>query len=71
MGKQILTFDDIEIEKNNFYCHKSPIYLNDGDFEKTLVYSKLSSGEKSYKYFIGDVDNDDGDDYDKLFLWYG
>ena len=71
MGKQILTFDDIEIEKNTFYCHKSPIYLNDGDSEKTLVSNKISSGEKSYKYFISDVDNDDGDDYDELFLWHG
>ena len=27
MGKEILTFGDIEIEKNKFYCHKSPIFL--------------------------------------------
>ena len=26
MGEKILTFSDIEIEKNNFYLHKSPIF---------------------------------------------
>ena len=25
MGKEILTFGDIEIEKNNFYRNKTPI----------------------------------------------
>ena len=25
MGKEILTFGDIEIEKNRFYRHKTPI----------------------------------------------
>ena len=24
MGKEILTFGDIEIEKNKFYCYESP-----------------------------------------------
>ena len=23
MGKEIITFDDIEIEKNKFYCYKT------------------------------------------------
>ena len=27
MGKEILTLGDNEIEKNKFYCHKSPIFL--------------------------------------------
>ena len=27
MGKQILTFGNIEIEKYKFYCHKTPIFL--------------------------------------------
>ena len=26
MSKEILTFDDFEIEKSTFYCHKSPIF---------------------------------------------
>ena len=27
MGKDIITFGDIETEKNEFYHHKSPIFL--------------------------------------------
>ena len=26
MGKEILTFDNTEIEKNRFYRHKTPIF---------------------------------------------
>ena len=26
MGKEILKFDDIESEKHEFYCYKSPIF---------------------------------------------
>ena len=26
MGQENLTFGNIEIEKNKFYCHKSPIF---------------------------------------------
>ena len=29
MGKDILTFGDIEIEKNKFCCYKSPVFLED------------------------------------------
>ena len=37
MSKEILTFGYIEIEKNTFYCHKSPVPLWDVDIEKILV----------------------------------
>ena len=49
MGKKILTFDDIEIERKKFYRHKGPIFLEDADIEKQLVSNKISFGEKSYK----------------------
>ena len=45
MGKEMLTFGDIKIEKNTFYRHKSPIYLEDVDIKKVLVSYKVSSGE--------------------------
>ena len=53
MGKEILTFEDIEIEKNKFYRNKTPIFLVDVDIEKVLVSNKISFGAKNYKYFIG------------------
>ena len=57
MGKEILMFD-VVLEKNKFYRHKSPTFLKDVDIEKVLVFSKISSGEKNYKYFIGYLHND-------------
>ena len=46
MGKEILTFGGIEIEKNKFYCNKTPIFLKDEDMEKVLVSNKISFGGK-------------------------
>ena len=51
MGKKILMFGNIEIEK-------TPIYLKDEDIEKVLVSNKIYFGEKNYKYFIGYLFND-------------
>ena len=65
MGKEILTFGDIEIV---WKCccikvhYKSPTYLfvylfiylfEDVDFQRVVVSRKISAGEKSYKCFIG------------------
>ena len=49
MGKEILTFGNIEFEKNKFYRRKTPIFLKDADIEKELVSNKISLGEKNYK----------------------
>ena len=51
MGKKILMFGNIEIEK-------TPIYLKNEDIEKVLVSNKIYFGEKNYKYFIGYLFND-------------
>ena len=45
MGKEILMFGDIEIEK--IYRHENPIFLKDADIEKVLVSKKISSVEKT------------------------
>ena len=47
MGKEILTFEDIEIEKNKIYYHKIPIFGGNEDTEKVLVSNKISFGEKT------------------------
>ena len=46
MGQEILTFRDIEIEKEKFYQYKSPIFLEDVDINNVLVCNKIFSGEK-------------------------
>ena len=53
MSKEILTFEDIEIGKNSFYHHRTPIFLGDVGIEKVLASNKISFGEKSHKHFIG------------------
>ena len=52
MGKEILTLGNIEIEKNTFYRHKTPIVLGYVDIEKVLVSIKIYFAEKIYNYFI-------------------
>ena len=58
MGKQILTFGDIEIEKNKFHRNMTAVFFKDVDIEKKLASNKISFGKKSYKYFIGYLHND-------------
>ena len=53
MGKKILTFDDIEVEKHAFCQHKIPILINDIDISKTVVSNKALFGKQGFKYFIG------------------
>ena len=48
----------LEIEKDNFYCRKSPIILEDVDIKNVLESIKISSGETNYKYVIGYLRND-------------
>ena len=40
MGKEMLKFGHIEIEENNFYRNKTPIFLKDTDVEKVLISNK-------------------------------
>ena len=58
MGKEILTFGDIEIEKNKFYHNMTRIFLKDVDIERALISNKIHFDEKNYKYFIGYLYND-------------
>ena len=41
MGKEILTFSNIEIKKNKFDRRKSPVPLNNVDVENVLVSNKI------------------------------
>ena len=53
MTEEIITFGDIEIEKQNFSHYKSPIFLEDVDINNIIVSNKISSDNKNYKYAIG------------------
>ena len=53
MGKEILTFGNVEIGKNKSHCHKTAIFWGDVDIEKLLLSKNICFGEKKYKYFIG------------------
>ena len=47
MGKEVLVFGNIEIEKNKFYHYKSPVPLRNIDIEKVLVSKKFFFGKKN------------------------
>ena len=50
---------DTEIEKHKFQRYKSPLSLEDIDIDNALVSNKIFlSGEKNYKHFIGNLNDD-------------
>ena len=53
MGKEIITFGDIKVEKHKSYHYQSPIFLEDVDIDNVLVSNKIFFGGKNYQYFIG------------------
>ena len=56
MGKEIITFGDIEVEKHKFHQQKSPILIYDVNIVRIVVCNMLSFGKKD-KYFIGYKDD--------------
>ena len=51
MGKKIIKFGDIDVEKDKFHRHKSSILVYDVDIK--IVSSNQPFGKKGFKYFIG------------------
>ena len=47
MGKEILTFGDIDVEQNKFYRSKISVLLRDANNKKVLASNKISFGEKT------------------------
>ena len=53
MGKEILTYGDIETEKNKLLATIIlPFFRKDVDIEKVLVCNKISIGKKYCKYWL-------------------
>ena len=42
-GQIIITFDDIEIEKQKIIHYKNPIFLNDVDIDNIFILKKIST----------------------------
>ena len=52
MGKEIMSFGDIEVEKYKCHQRKIPISIGAVDFNKIIVSNKVAFGKKGFKYFI-------------------
>ena len=50
--KKMITFCDIEIQKQKFHQYKRPISIKNIDIKKIVVSNKVSFGKKGSKYFI-------------------
>ena len=53
MGKEILMFGHIKIEKQIFIFIKALFCIEDVDTDNVLMSNKIYSCNKSYKHFIG------------------
>ena len=59
MSKQTLVFNDIEINKKDFYASKKAIPLNLVNVNNIVISYKVKQNNDTYKYFIG-YSHDDG-----------
>lgn len=53
MGKNIITFGDIEVVKDKFHHFKSPILVGIESVNKVIVSNKIPFYKKGFKYFVG------------------
>ena len=51
--EKVTKFGDIEIQKQRFHQHKGPISIKNIDFNKIVVFNKVSFGKIGFEYFIG------------------
>ena len=58
MGKQIIMLGGNEIKNVNFTAIKIWFFKKDVNIENILISTKICSGEKIHKYFIGYMDDD-------------
>ena len=59
MSKQTLVFNDIEVNKKDFYASRQAIPLNLVNANNIVIFYRVSQNNNTYKYFIG-YSNDDG-----------
>ena len=57
MGKEIITFGNIENKKQRFHCQKNSILIYDLNIDRIVVSNKVPFGKAGFKYFIGYKNN--------------
>ena len=57
MDKNIIKFDNTEIEEYKFHQYKSPISIKDIDINERVLSNKFPFGKQDFEYFIGYKDN--------------
>ena len=53
MSEKTLKFDNIRVNKKEFYKSKQPIYLALGKVDQIVVSDKFEHSDDGFKYFIG------------------
>ena len=49
MGKEIITFRNIEVEKLKFHQYKNPIAMYDIKIDRIVVYNSIPFSQKGFK----------------------
>ena len=57
MGKEIISFDNTEVEKQKFHQRRSSVAIYDVNIDAIVVFNKVPFGKKGFKYFIGYEDD--------------
>ena len=56
MEKTVITFGDIEIQKQKFHQRKRRISIKNVNIDKKVASNKAPLGRRGFEYFIGDKD---------------
>ena len=59
MSKQTLVFNDIEVNKKDFYVSKKAIPLTLVNINKVVVSYRVKQNNDTHKYFVGYSHDDD------------
>ena len=59
MSKQTLVFNDIEVNKKDFYASKKAIPLNSVNTNNIIISYRIKQNNGTYKYFMGYSHDDD------------
>ena len=55
MDKEIITFENTEVEKHTFHQHKNPIKIYDVNIDRLVVSIKVSFGKKGFRRYLGET----------------